>query len=184
MFLCFAHTNAQTFFDLNALAGDASNSVRSAISPICFCPQLLPHPALFSEPKVGMLDAKKNFKLNIRQKIGNGLRCCALLRLALANCCSEVVQCRFSCEGSSSAAAIISIASWKEGSINEPAFSAIRISSSFLEMDGDSPKWKLVQFRNTSRYYSTNILRYSFLIFHCTNVLACKLMYSDRRAFR
>ena len=59
LFLCFAQTNAQTFFDLNALAGDASNSVRSAISPICFCPQLLPHPALFSKPKVGMLDAKK-----------------------------------------------------------------------------------------------------------------------------
>src|SRR6516162_1340255 len=57
--LSFAQTNAQTFFDLNALAGDASNSVRSAISPICFCPQLLPYPALFSKPKVGMLDAKK-----------------------------------------------------------------------------------------------------------------------------
>jgi hypothetical protein len=58
--------------------------------------------------------------------------------IALANCRSEVVQCRFSSSRSSSEAAIMAIASAKDFSI-KTASSLIRISSSFPVMDGDAP---------------------------------------------
>ena len=51
----------------------------------------------------------------------------------------EVIQCRFVWLGSSFDAAIILIASSRESSI-KPAFPGIGIVSSFLSVDGDSPK--------------------------------------------
>ena len=56
--------------------------------------------------------------------------------MALANCRSDVDQCLLSCTGSSFEAAIMAIASWKDGSIS-PVFSGIRSLSWFLQMDGD-----------------------------------------------
>jgi hypothetical protein len=61
------------------------------------------------------------------------------LSKALAICRNDVVQCRRFCSGSSSAAAIMAIASAKDFSI-KTAFSRIRITSSFLLVDGDSHK--------------------------------------------
>jgi hypothetical protein len=57
----------------------------------------------------------------------------------------------------------MAIASAKDFSI-KPASSVIRISSSFLEMDGDSPRLIPVQIRNTPNLYCPKILRRTFLI--------------------
>src|SRR5579863_4356761 len=64
---------------------------------------------------------------------------------------------------------MITIASANEVSIRL-GFSLIRISSSVPEMDGDCPQYKLMQFRNTSRYYSPKILRQTFLIYFYTDI--------------
>src|SRR5437763_16009354 len=102
---------------------------------------------------------------------------------ALATFRKDVVQCRRVCSESSSAAAIIVIASANEVSINAWIW-LIGIRLHTPPMAGDCSKYKLSQFGNTSMQYCAHILLCRFLILVLLHSYSCILMYSGRRLFR